>query len=118
MNNQFNPQQISKFQWKVYNLCSQVPRGSITTYKKLASLLKTSPRAVGRVLKINPFHSETVPCHRVIASNFFIGGFRGKWGEGKEIQEKVKKLKKEGIIFNKKGYLLKDLRKKVIFQFD
>lgn len=64
--------------FKVYQLCAQIPKGYISTYKKIAEVLRTSPRAVGQVLKKNPFASEKVPCHRVIASNFFIGGFRGE----------------------------------------
>jgi methylated-DNA-[protein]-cysteine S-methyltransferase len=62
----------------VYKLCSQVPSGYFTTYKSIANFIGISPRLVGQILKKNICPSEVVPCHRVIASNFFIGGFRGE----------------------------------------
>lgn len=45
-----------------------------------------SPRSVGAALRDNPF-APFVPCHRVIASSLFVGGFLGEWktlrgGEG------------------------------------
>ncbi|CAJ0751763.1 15360_t:CDS:2, partial [Entrophospora sp. SA101] len=57
---------ITNFQFKVYDLCSQIPK---------ANSISSSPRAVGGALKNNPFAPLPIPCHRVIASNFFIGGF-------------------------------------------
>ena len=68
---------VSDFPQKVYNLCSQIPKGYVSTYKYIAEFLNSSPRAVGQALKNNP-SSPIIPCHRVIASNYFIGGF---WGE-------------------------------------
>ena len=78
----------------------------------------TSPRAVGQALRNNPFTPEVVPCHRVIESNFFIGGYRGQIAKGKtsKLTIKQKKLIKEGIFFNSKGYLQKELRKDKIFE--
>ena len=63
---------------RVYNCCSQIPRGKATTYKYIAEFLHISPREVGKILKNNPFSSTEVPCHRVIATNFFIGGYYGE----------------------------------------
>jgi methylated-DNA-[protein]-cysteine S-methyltransferase len=65
---------------KVYNLCSQIPSGFVSNYKEISSLLEISPRVVGQALKNNPYDlsSNKVPCHRVISSNYFIGGFRGQ----------------------------------------
>ena len=37
-----------------------------------------SPRSVGGALRNNPF-APRIPCHRVIASSFFVGGFKGEW---------------------------------------
>jgi methylated-DNA-[protein]-cysteine S-methyltransferase len=68
---------ISNFSQKVYNICSQIPKGQLSTYKYLAQFLSSSPRAVGQALAKNPFAPE-VPCHRVIASNFYFGGYKGE----------------------------------------
>ena len=100
---------ITNFSEKVYKLCSQIPKGKVSTYKLLADFLHTSPRAVGQSLKKNPFPSSLVPCHRVIQSNYFLGGFFGK-----EIELKKVKLEQEGIYFDNKGYLSKNLSKKEI----
>jgi len=65
--------------------------------------------SVGNALRNNPF-SPYVPCHRVIASNYFVGGFFGEWGKdhktGTRYSEKVEILSQEGIRFSDKGRLL------------
>ena len=95
-----NPKKrVSPFSAKVYALCRRIPKGRLTTYKELARALGKKGqvyRAVGRALRENPF-APHVPCHRVINSSGAVGGFRGKV-KGKEVQEKIKLLKKEGII--------------------
>jgi methylated-DNA-[protein]-cysteine S-methyltransferase len=68
---------ISNLSQRVYACCSQIPEGSVSTYKHIADFLGISPRIVGQSLKNNPY-APKVPCHRVIASNFFIGGFQGE----------------------------------------
>ena len=83
------------FQKRVYALLKRVPRGKVTTYGALAKKLKSSPRAVGQALRVNPY-APRVPCHRVIRSDGSIGGFRGKT-KGKAIKEKIELLRKEGI---------------------
>jgi len=81
---------ITEFQKKVYKILKGVPKGRVTTYKKIAKKLKTSPRAVGNALNKNPY-APKIACHRVIKTNGEVGGFsRGK-------RNKVKLLKKEGI---------------------
>ncbi|CAJ0846324.1 4445_t:CDS:1, partial [Entrophospora sp. SA101] len=103
--------EFTKFQFQVYQLCTQIPPGYVSTYKKIAEILRSSPRAVGQALRKNPFASAVVPCHRVIETNFFLGGYRGK-----ELNIKKKKLAKEGVFFTPKGYLQKDLRAEKIFK--
>jgi methylated-DNA-[protein]-cysteine S-methyltransferase len=65
---------------KVYFLCSQIPKGFVSTYKEISNYSGIDPRSVGRALKlnleVNPF--SKVPCHRVISVNFFIGGYCGE----------------------------------------
>ena len=90
---------ITPFQKKAYNLLKKVPKGKVTTYGALAKKLKSSPRAVGQALRVNPF-APGVPCHRVIKSDGSIGGFKGKI-KGKAIQEKIALLKKEGVRIKK-----------------
>ena len=83
-------------QSKVYELCSKVPKGKVTTYKDIAQALGIkSYQAIGQVLKRNPY-APKVPCHRVVKSTGEIGGFKGQIKD-KEIDEKIAMLKKEGV---------------------
>lgn len=85
-----------EFSEKVYRLCEEIPNGKVSTYRELAEKLnKKSYRAVGQALKRNPNPIST-PCHRVVSSSGFIGGFKGKTS-GKEIKEKINLLEKEGV---------------------
>ena len=85
-----------KFSEKVYRLCKQIPKGKVSSYKILAEILNTKAyRAVGQVLKRNPY-APNVPCHRVVSSSGYLGGFKGKTS-GKEIKEKIKLLEEEGV---------------------
>lgn len=78
------------FQGKVLELTEKIPRGEITTYGRIARILKTSPRAVGRALARNP-HPIKIPCHRVVKSDGRLGGYSGG------VKKKVSLLQKEGI---------------------
>tara|TARA_Y100000310_G_scaffold344240_1_gene455911 strand:- start:1863 stop:2165 length:303 start_codon:yes stop_codon:yes gene_type:complete len=100
---------MSKFQHKVLKLTSEIPKGSITTYKILAEKLGTKAyRAVGIILKNNK-HPIIIPCHRVVKSNGELGNFSSK------IYKKEDLLREEGIEvknnkivdFNKKLYNFK-----------
>jgi len=86
------------FQKRVYALLKRVPRGKVTTYGVIAKKLKSSPRAVGQALRVNPF-APNVPCHRVVKSDGSSGGFRGKTS-GRAIKEKIALLRKEGVEVN------------------
>ncbi|OYT32463.1 cysteine methyltransferase [Candidatus Woesearchaeota archaeon] len=94
---------------KVYAMCKKIPKGKISTYGIIAKKIKTSPRAVGQYLKKNPY-SPKIPCHRIVHSDGRIGGFFGT----KKVKDKIKLLKKEGIIVQKGK--IKDFNKK-IFKF-
>ena len=61
---------------RVYAKLLQVPEGKVTTYGDLAKAvgLENGQRAIGTIMKKNPFPS-IVPCHRVIKSDGKIGGF-------------------------------------------
>src|ERR1043166_6214835 len=118
----------TKFSQKVYYLCSQIPKGKISTYKIIAQFAYGSPnyaRVVGTFLSHCP-DCESTPnkqdydcpqthCYRVIKSDFSIGGFMGETST-EQVKIKRKKLASEGIFFDEKGYLNRNLRKKVIFE--
>lgn len=96
------------FEKKVWNLLCQIPRGQVSTYGLLSAHLGSSPRAVGNALRRNPFAPQ-VPCHRVVATNKTLGGFKGKWpkdGEGITINEKRRLLRGEGVKIDDKGRVL------------
>lgn len=89
------------FNERCYAVLKKVPRGKITTYKKVARALNSKAyRAVGNAMNKNP-HAPKVPCHRVINSNGSLGGFAG--GQSKKVQM----LKKEGIEIYKNKINLK-----------
>lgn len=89
---------------RCYELLKTVPQGKVTTYKKLAEALGTrSYRAIGQFMRHNPYAFEAcpepsrrVPCHRVVASDGKMGGFKGK-STGFTISEKIKILQEEGV---------------------
>jgi O-6-methylguanine DNA methyltransferase len=61
---------------KVLNATAQIPLGYVTSYGSIAKAVGGGPRAVGNVMAANPF-APIVPCHRVVKSNFTIGGYGG-----------------------------------------
>jgi O-6-methylguanine DNA methyltransferase len=90
---------ITPFQFSVYDLCAQIPKGYYSTYKHISDILGASPRAVGQALKVNPFAPSPVPCHRVLSKSTFIGGFRGQWGKCANVYSKQTMLEQEGLRF-------------------
>ncbi|GAA5905535.1 methylated-DNA--protein-cysteine methyltransferase [Sporobolomyces salmoneus] len=115
---------VTAFQWRLYDLLLQVPPGKVSTYGQLSSILSSSPRAVGSALRNNPF-APFVPCHRIIATNGYIGGFSGEWNkkpsskkwsnvsrgkadtieQGPKVSQKLQLLLGEGVKFDAKGFL-------------
>ena len=77
---------------RVYKKLLQVPRGKITTYGELSKAvgLKNGQRAIGMIMKKNPF-PVIVPCHRVVKSDGKVGGY--VYGE----RVKSRMLVNEGI---------------------
>ena len=95
---------VTSFQSSVYDACSRIPKGKVSTYAAVAKAIGCkSARAVGQALKRNPF-APKVPCHRVISSSLTIGGFNGKTS-GSEIRRKLALLKAEGVEFDGEGRL-------------
>lgn len=67
------------FQRRVWDTLATIPRGETRTYGELAAALGLpgGARAVGRACGANPL-ALLVPCHRVIAGDGSLGGYR--WG--------------------------------------
>ncbi|EIW81728.1 methylated-DNA--cysteine S-met [Coniophora puteana RWD-64-598 SS2] len=116
---------VTPHQWAVYDFTRTIPCGRVTTYKDMCTALgEGSPRSVGTALRRNPF-APFVPCHRIVASDGSVGGFRGSWGVGKQkrdtkaptklldakgetidnCKDKVSMLMREGVNFTPHGRL-------------
>ncbi|KAG5642139.1 hypothetical protein DXG03_003569 [Asterophora parasitica] len=99
---------VTAHQWDVYDFVFTIPHGKVTTYKDVCKSVGGSPRSVGNALSRNPF-APYIPCHRVIASNLFVGGFFGEWGKnhrtGMHRDQKLELLKHEGVRFTEKDVL-------------
>jgi len=79
---------VSGYSRRVLGCVFRVPVGYVTTYKAVAEAVGGGPRAVGRVMATNPF-APIVPCHRVVCSDFGLGGFGGGYGAGVETKRAI-----------------------------
>ncbi len=81
----------TKFQKKVWKICSSIEYGKTISYKEIATELgsKSYCRAVGGALGKNPL-PIVIPCHRVVASDGSLGGYSG----GIEIKKYLLNLEK------------------------
>lgn len=68
----------TEFQQRVWNELQRIPYGETVSYQQIANQLEkpTAARAVGAAIGKNPI-LIVVPCHRVIAVNGQLTGFRG-----------------------------------------
>jgi O-6-methylguanine DNA methyltransferase len=80
---------------KALILLTKIPKGKVTTYGELARVTKSSPRAIGQVMRNNK-HPELYPCYKVVRSDGSIGGYDG-CVKGSKINKKIKLLKRDGI---------------------
>ena len=66
------------FQQRVLLAEYGIPRGSVSTYRRIAAHLGVGggARAVGNALATNPF-PVVIPCHRAIRSDATLGGYQG-----------------------------------------
>ncbi len=77
---------------KAILLLKKIPKGKVTTYKELARLCNTSPRAVGRIMAQNP-DPLNYPCYKVVSSEGELCGYSGKGG----LRGKQALLKQDGV---------------------
>jgi O-6-methylguanine DNA methyltransferase len=69
---------IPEFSRRVYEAVKRIPKGYVSTYKRIAIL--------GNILHNNPFPRE-IPCHRVVSSS---GKLTGAFAfGGLEVQKKL-----------------------------
>ena len=83
---------------KIYSIVSQIPKGKVLTYKRVAELAGINPPAGGPRVVGFAMHANKdiikVPCHRVVGSNGKLTGYaRGGIKRKREI------LEKEGVYF-------------------
>ena len=87
------------FTKKVLEVVAEIPRGQLLTYADVAERAGSprAYRAVGSILHRNfrrrewqlPItHADPVPCHRVIRSNGYVGGY----ARGEKEKEKILSL--------------------------
>jgi O-6-methylguanine DNA methyltransferase len=67
---------LSAYTQKVLEATTLIPTGYVASYGAIAKAAGGSPRAAGRVMALNPF-APIVPCHRVVGSDFTLGGYGG-----------------------------------------
>jgi methylated-DNA-[protein]-cysteine S-methyltransferase len=94
-------ERCSGFQKKVLLAESEIPRGWVSTYGRIASELGVpgAARAVGGALARNPF-PIIIPCHRAVRSNGDLGGFQGG------LNMKRALLEMEGVKFTRTGRIM------------
>lgn len=82
---------MTEFEKKVHQVVKKISCGKVLTYKQVALKLGKVgyARAVGNVLNKN--RDKNVPCHRVIRSDGYVGGFAHGTAKKAEI------LIKEGV---------------------
>ena len=73
-------------------LLKKIPKGKVATYRELARVCRTSPRAIGSIMAHNqdPMH---FPCYKVVLSSGDIGGYSGPGG----VKGKIALLRRDGI---------------------
>ncbi|HEX9156859.1 MAG TPA: MGMT family protein [Syntrophales bacterium] len=86
------------FQRRVLLAEYAIPRGSVSTYGRMAAHLGIpgGARAVGNALATNPF-PIVIPCHRAIRSDGRLGGYQGGFAMKKAL------LMQEGVDVDGKG---------------
>jgi methylated-DNA-[protein]-cysteine S-methyltransferase len=91
------------FQRRVLLAEHAIPRGSVSTYARIAGHLGMSSgaRAVGSALASNPF-PILIPCHRAIRSDGTTGGYQG----GAEMKRAL--LEMEGVGMDASGRVSTD----------
>ena len=92
----------TKLQQQVWQKLNEIPKGKVTTYKLLASALRSrAVRAVASAVGKNPNAPQT-PCHRVVPSSGKIGNYTHPLG----VARKIELLKSEGVELDNKDNIV------------
>ena len=81
---------------KVLKTTAGIPLGYVASYGSIAKAVGGGPRAVGNVMASNPF-APIVPCHRVVKSDFTLGGYGG----GLKVKLELLGREKRGFLTSK-----------------
>ena len=87
----FNNALLTEFEKSVYRVVMRIPLGETRSYSWVAAGVARpkSVRAVGNALHKNPY-APFVPCHRVIACDGSLGGYRQGLKKKSQMLEKEK----------------------------
>ncbi|MGB9675976.1 MAG: methylated-DNA--[protein]-cysteine S-methyltransferase [Candidatus Bathyarchaeales archaeon] len=97
---------LPEYTRRVIEATLMIPVGYVSSYGAIAKAVGGSPRAVGRVMARNPF-APLVPCHRVVRSDFSLGGYGGGLNVKLQILEREKRgYASEREVFLNGGKLL------------
>lgn len=69
-------ERLSNYARRIIGAVCLIPLGYVASYGGVARAAGGSPRAVGHVMALNPF-APLCPCHRVVTSDFTLGGYGG-----------------------------------------
>jgi methylated-DNA-[protein]-cysteine S-methyltransferase len=81
---------LPKYTGRVIEVARLIATGYAASYGAIAEVAGGSPRAVGNVMAMNPF-APLVPCHRVVRSDFTLGGYGGGLNLKLQILEREKR---------------------------
>jgi len=101
----FETAHLRKYSKKVLAVLAKVPVGYVTTYGALAKAIGGGPRVVGNVMAANPF-APLIPCHRVVRSDFGLGGYGGGLDTKRKILEREDRGYREESKINVDGVVL------------
>lgn len=79
---------------KAILLLKKIPKGRVVTYKEMARVCGTSPRAIGRIMAGNT-DPVNYPCYKVVSSAGELTGYSAKGG----LRTKQKLLQADGVEF-------------------
>ena len=77
---------------KVFEYLLEIPKGKVTTYKKIWDLFEVNQRKIWKIIKGN-LDTEKYPCYKVLETELKIGFYNWKGG----IHGKVQKIKDDWI---------------------
>jgi O-6-methylguanine DNA methyltransferase len=96
LNLNLSTEKLPTYTKRVIKATMQIPTGYVATYGSVAKAVGGGPRAVGNVMAGNIF-APLVPCHRVVKSDFTLGGYGG----GLNVKYQLLTKEKRGYVESK-----------------